>query len=299
MSLITLSSSGGSGNSVATLLNCGRQYYLRYHEKFREKTINQNLFFGSIVHDTLLIKHLEQRSTSQVVEDYIRSEIAFKFASTMQGKYILELSTSEEELVSKAIKMYQAFSEIPINPISIEGKFEVLLTDPVSGVVNNNVIVNGRIDIIEQVKITEKYENNRLIIEEDSNGKNSIVITDLKTSSAKLNSLNGHFFQLLFYAYIYFIKHQKMPDYLCIRNVVKTKIPSVQTIFYKPSFKEIISTYTTIKDCADKISRGEFQENYVNCRSRYNTNCPYEAICHSELFDLPELEIEQKLIKED
>ncbi|MBF0313352.1 MAG: PD-(D/E)XK nuclease family protein [Oligoflexia bacterium] len=298
MKKIFLSSSGGSGTSLSLFLECPLKYHFRYNKQFMKKTLPLCLWFGNTIHTALLEKHLLMGLGRDAVTDYLKQEITTRYANPTSGQFTYECDEEQDALIAKSLRMYDTFVQNTFRPTGIEEKMIVELENPETGEKDPSVIVSGQLDLQESVALSTSYDDNRLVLSKQDGPGDDKIIMDLKTSSMKLSSLSGHLFQLLFYSYLYYIKHKALPKAVGIYNLTKTKTPTFQQLLYPPTFKEIVQMYKMIAEGARKIRENKFEPDYTACRGRYFSDCEYLPICHPEYFDVVEIELEKSLVME-
>lgn len=312
--------SGGSGISLKNHALCGRKTAFKLAGYSLQK-VNAALKTGIIVHDAIN-KHIITKSEQS---EYI--EEAFGEALFDDTDFLGTSLLNEKNIALQLYKDVQTILNLnAIKPENSELSIEVPLTNPETGEVHfeNEAVVCGKIDLIEELKIIEKnYEpeplkrktSSSVEIEIDGEkklynktdyelikkgyknyelcpfGDSSLCITDIKTSSIVSKNMDNHAMQVCaMYPYLYYIKYGKIPKYASIIELNK-KGKQPQRLFEKVKEEDIYNAFLYIKHNVEQILNKVFIPNYSSCNQFFQ--CMYYPMCFSHRFKDP-----QKIIKE-
>jgi len=202
-----------SPSRLSLWLKCPLAFKRRYIDGWKTDP-SPALFVGKVTH-AVLAHVYRQRSAGQLctAENMpVLVSDAWQFATETEP-CIFDTDLQEEQCRCQVLHLAKAYMDsIPIHtetPIAVEQRYEVPLIDPLTGE-DFGIPLVGIVD---------------LVLQEESGS----VITDFKTSSTSSLCELQHELQLTSYAYCFREVMERNESGCEVRQLVKTKVPKVQT----------------------------------------------------------------------
>ena len=214
-----------SGDYLSYISPSRLNLWMRCPLAFRRKYIegymtppSPALFVGKITHSVLAHIYRLRKADQECTADNLPMLVAdaWKFGMETEPPYF-ESETEEEKSRYQILDLVQAYlTTIPVqyeSPIAVEKRYEVPLIDPATGE-NLGLPLVGVVDLVLEETGGDVLEN---------------ILVDFKTSSTSSACALQHELQLTAYAYLYSEATQQEETRCEIRQLIKTKVPRVQT----------------------------------------------------------------------
>jgi hypothetical protein len=224
------------------------------------------LFVGRITHSVLAHIYRQRKAGQNCTQDNLPLLVAdaWKFGMEAEPPFF-ESDAEEEKSRYQILDLVQTYlTTIPVEyetPIAVEKKYEVPLIDPSTGE-NFGLPLVGVVDLLLEEKGGDVPEN---------------ILVDFKTSStASINDL-AHELQITAYAYLLQSEMSDTPYSCEIRQLVKTKVPKVQTHRFPSRTDEHFNRFFgLVREYLDALDKKVF-----NYRPSWtcNTMCEHYTAC--------------------
>lgn len=259
-----------SPTALITFNNCPDKWYKKYVLHMREE-VNVHLIKGIAVHQTL-----DDLFTVKYIGNTYRQQLMKKAMSdikkNIKGIYKFNIDDKEKE---KHVQDSTIMVKLFVNKFC--DQIEALLI--AEKATNPNHAYNllkpkfGEFQIIdEEVKLKGKLDS----IQEDFDG--NVVIVDYKTSNKYKNGLSADYrLQLELYAYLYFKKYNKLPNYVCI-NYLRfgdSFYVEVNDDMVKRAKQVVINFWDFIKTHSE-------EKDYCKNRTKLCEYCSFNEECKKE-----------------
>lgn len=249
-----------SKSRVNTYTLCAEKYRLKYVEKIEPEKKPTALLEGSALHYLIENSLVYGKDIPNIVD--ATSEEFWQNIRLEQTEYenAETFSKAKDNILNLAKTFIPIIGEL--NTYQLETYFEKPLTNPETGVINDDIIVHGYTDII------------------DSPQPGITRIIDIKTTGRTPNtSLANVAPELSMYAYMMaaeFGWHIKLP--VSFLYLVKSKTPKVLWLNSERSLPDFMAIYRTLVNVATGIQNELFWKNY----GQHCSWCQYHNLCYAQ-----------------
>lgn len=249
-----------SKSRLNTYCLCPEKYRLTYIENIHPEKKAIPLIEGSALHhivENSLIYGAKIPNIAQAVSEEFWNDVPFETTEYQDAE---TMNAAKDKILSEARVFLEKIGEV--NTHQMETYFEHPLVNPVSGEIDNDIIIRGYADII------------------DSPMPDIMRIIDLKTTARTPNMEQGHrAMELTIYAYLMactFGFHIEMP--VCLLYLVRTKEPKVIWLDSMRSMPDFVEMHASILNIANAIRHELFWKNQgLQC-----SWCEHQEICFAK-----------------
>lgn len=246
-----------SKTKLNTYCLCPEKYRLTYVENIRPEKTPTALIEGSALHHIVenclvygkAISDMPEAASSEYWQEIQLEQTEYQDEKAMK---------SAQEKILREARCFLAKIGC-LNTYQMETYFEHPLVNPVTGEVNDSIMLRGYADLIEQPE------------------RDRIRIIDIKTSAKSPNLEQANrALELTVYAYLMGCNmgfHLEVP--VSLLYLVRTKEPKVIWLNAQRSLADFIQLYETIQNVANAIQQGLFWKNQgMQC-----SWCQHQGLC--------------------
>ena len=240
-----------SVTKINTFTDCPRKYWYSY-EQFIETPKSVGFYFGSAIHSGL-----ENYYTGLDPMDGVREAL---FGEKKSVKEFAKEGIDLLKLEAEAQRIFDLYKDKAphFEPILIEHFFEVPLTHPETKE-TLPATLTGKIDLITGEGV--------LIDHKTASGSDTGFFKAKNTIQA-----NG-------YAYAYWQKFGKLPQYFMFNTIIKgnsRREPRFEQKIMRPTIGDLCYFFDVCKEIVGSLVRRETRDYYNRSSCRF---CPYKSIC--------------------
>jgi len=246
-----------SKSKIATYLQCPMKYFLRYVEQIKTPS-SPSMVEGSALHTLIEKAILEGSYTDELlasVSDSFWKDICIEETSYASFE---ALSTAQKRVLSEARQFLGMLGNDYV-AYDVETYMETPLIHPLTGEVNESIILHGYPDLLLQ------------------NGE-STLLADIKTSArmpvetAALRSVD-----LDVYGYLLASTFGWQCEIsTSLLYLVRTKVPKVAWLHSKRTLADFVRTFETVEQVCFGIENNMFWRSpSIMC-----SQCPYDGLCY-------------------